>query len=221
VIPRPRLVRVALLACVSVLTACGSGGAPAPSTRPAPDSQAGDTLRNALIPAGYGTLRQDEISVRLQLPSVQVRAIPLDESVIRVLSPDSYRALHELVQGRRGEINALAARRGVRNPSLWYVSFFGLEPESRFDPQAIVINAGGRDYHPLEVVPLTTGFNSQRIRSRETQSAIYLFDEGVDVNQSLVVSMDTVRSASWSGTLRAIERERALVRSRAARGTRQ
>jgi hypothetical protein len=215
---RPRVPCVPLLACV--LAACGSGGAPAPSTSPEPRSQAGDTLRTALIPAGFGTLRQDEISVRLQLPTVQVRAIPLDESVIRVLSPDSYRALHELVRGRRGEIDALAARHGARNPSLWYVSFFGLEPESRFDPLAIVIDAGGRDYRPLEVVPLTAGFNSQRIRSRETQSAIYLFDEGVDVNQSLVVSMDTVRSASWSGTLRAIERERALVRSRAAQGTR-
>ena len=211
---------VALALLPSVFAGCGSGGASGSTQQPSPTTP-GDTLRTSLIPAGYGTLRQDDISVRLQLPSLQVRAIPLDESVIRVLSPDSYRALHDLVESRRAEITARAARHGVRVPTLWYLSFFGLEqPEARFDPQSVVITGSGRDYRPLEIVPLTAGFNSQRIRSRETQSAIYLFDEGLDVSQPLAVTVDTVRVASWGATLRNVERERALVRSRATQGTR-
>ena len=216
---RRPIVALALASGIALLNACGAGGAP--STQQPTPATAGDTLRTSLIPAGYGSLRQDDISVRLQLPAFQVRAIPLDESVIRVLSPDSYRALHDLAEGRRAEITSLAGRHGVRNPRLWYLSFFGLEqPEARFDPQSVVITGSGRDYRPLEIVALTSGFNSQRIRSRETQSAIYLFDEGLDVDQPLTVTVDTVRSASWGGTIRAIERERALVRSRASQGTR-
>jgi hypothetical protein len=216
--PRRAVAAVALL--VAPVLACGSPSQAPAGELPAPARQGPDTSGSDLVPPGYGTLRQDDISVRLQLPSVLVRAIPLDESVIRVLSPDSYRALRELKEGRRREIDALASRRGLRNPSLWYISFFGLEPDTRFDPMDLVITGSGRDYRPLEVLALSTGFNSQRIRQRETQSAIYLFDESLDVNQPLVVAMDTVRSASWGGTVRTIERERALVRSRAAQGPR-
>ncbi len=204
------------LIALVLLAACGApAGAGEGSTTPAPTRQAANDAAD-LIPAGYGSLRQEDIAVRIQLPSFLVRAIPLDESVIRTLSPDSYRALRDLVSGRREEIASRAARHGVRNPALWYLSFYGLDPDARFSPGEVVITGSGRDYRPLDIVPLTVGFNEQRLRQRETQSAIYLFDEALDVNQPLTITIDTVRSAAWGGTLRAIERERALVRTRAA-----
>jgi hypothetical protein len=48
------------------------------------------------------------------------------------------------------------------------------------------------------------------------QTAIYLFDDGVDVNLPLVVTVQGIPSSGWESNLRRIERERALVRSRAA-----
>jgi hypothetical protein len=210
---------IVLVALCALVEGCGSSGASS-DVGPAPSRRDADTSGAGLIPAGYGSLRQEEISVRIQLPSLLVRAIPLDESIIRVLSPDSYSALHELVRGRSTEIATLAGRHGVRTPSLWYISFYGLEHEARFDPQGVVITGGGRDYRALEIVPLTGNFSSPRIRQRETHSAIYLFDDGLDANQPVVVAIDTVRNATWGTTLRAIERERALVRSRAAQGPR-
>lgn len=211
------MTRLAVLLLVAAI-ACGApGGGEESAAAPAPARQAAQDARD-LIPAGYGSLRQEEIAVRIQLPSYLVRAIPLEESVIRTLSPDSYRALRDLVTARSREIAAIAGRHGVRDPTLWYLSFFGLEPETRFNPRDIVITGGGRDFRPLDIVPLTVGFNEQRLQQRETQSAIYVFDNGLDVDQPLVVSVDTVRSSTWAGTLRAIERERSLVRTRAAQG---
>ncbi len=174
-----------------------------------------DESASDLIPAGFGSMRQEDVAVRVLLPGVQVRLIPLDESVIRVLSPDSYRALRDLLEGNRAEITRVASRYGVRAPSLWYASFFGLQPESRFSPMEIVIGSTGRDYRPLDLVPLSAGFWQQRIRQREVQTAIYVFEEGINVNQPLVITVESVRNTSWSAILRAVERERALVRSRA------
>src|SRR4051812_33679388 len=100
--------RVTTLATLTALVACAGA---APATRPAPAHA--DTLPSAravvrddstnrgLIPSGYGSLRQDEVAIRVQTTSLVVRAIPLDESVIRTLSPDSYRALHDLLASRR------------------------------------------------------------------------------------------------------------------------
>ncbi len=174
-----------------------------------------DESASDLIPAGFGSMRQEDIAVRVLLPGVQVRLIPLDESVIRVLSPDSYRALRDLLEGNRAEITRVAGRYGVRAPSLWYASFFGLQPEARFSPMEVVIGSSGRDYRPLDLVPLSAGFWQQRIRQREVQTAIYVFEEGINVNQPLVITVESVRNSSWSAILRAVERERALVRSRA------
>ena len=50
-----------------------------------------------LVPAGYGTLRQEDIAVRLTTGTFQLRVLPLDERIIRLLAPDSYAALHRLV----------------------------------------------------------------------------------------------------------------------------
>lgn len=179
-------------------------------------ADASTTSGDTLIPAGYGTLRQEDIAIRLSLRGIQMRAIPLQESIIRVLSPDSYRALSDLLESRRAQTTMLAARRGARQPSVWYVSYFGVEPDARFSPMELVITSGGRDHRPLEIIPLSPGFGENRLRQRETQSALYVFEEGVDPEQPLTVSMQGERSAVWQETLRRIERERALIRSRAA-----
>ena len=200
-------VAFASLACASA----PRGTAPDP-----PGDPTGRQSPTSDLPIGFGTLRQEDLALRIQLPGVVVRAIPLDESVIRVLSPDSYRALHELVASRRAELDERAQRYGVREPSLWYFSYYGVEPDARFSPEEVVITSAGRLFRPLSIVPLTTGFGEQRLEQRGVQTAIYIFDQGVDVNLPLVVTVQGIPSSGWESNLRRIERERALVRSRAA-----
>jgi hypothetical protein len=151
--------------------------------------------------------------------NLQIRATPLDESIIRLLSPDSYRAMSELKRSKTDAIAAVSRRNAVRELSLWYVSFFEFERgETRFSPREFIITNVGRDFRPLEVIPLTPGFGEQRLRQNGRQDALYVFDGQVDVRQPLSLSYETTRNDGWADVLPQIERERALVKSRAAAG---
>ena len=210
--------RQAWALAVTLTTACGGAAAVPSSETPPPVATAPrDTALVGLVPAGHGSLKQDDISLRFQLRGLLVRVTPLDESVIRLLAPDSYRSLRDRRESERDRIAALAARYGVRGFSVWTISFYGQEPDVRFSPMDVVISTAGRDFRPVELIPLTTGFGENRLDQRDTQSALYLFDDAIDVNQPLTVMVETSRSTAWQDALRLIERERALVRTRAGR----
>src|SRR3954464_648543 len=198
-------------ACATGAPAAGGKGSPPPITD--------DTTGRANVPVGYGSLRQDDIAIRLELQGLIVRAIPLDETVIRLLTPDSYRALRELQESNKQSIAAVTRRTGGRAPDLWYVSFYGVQPDVHFSPMELVITSSGRDFRALEILPLSAGFGEQRLSQRETQSAIYLFDEAIDLDQPLTVTFQNIRNEDWEQILTRIERERALVRARATRSS--
>ena len=202
-----------------LLAACASASGTAAQNPPRSAPTAGvlaDTGSAGLVPAGFGTLRQDDIALKIPLDNVAVRMIPLDESVIRTLSPDSYRALRDVLASRRDEIARLARLHGLREANVWYVSFFGLTQEARFTPTDVTVTSNGREFRPLEVLPLTAGFGEQRVQPRELQQALYLFEDGIDLSQPLTVTMGIERNTDWQNILRTIERERAMIRSRAA-----
>lgn len=200
---RPWLMAFALLA----ITVPGSAAAA---------QQTGALGDTTSLPAGFGTLRQDDIAVRVQFNALQVRAMPLDETVLRTLSPDSYRALHELRESKRPQVEAVLKRTGMPGASLWYVQFFNAEQgEARFSPLEVVINSAGRDFRALDVFALTPGFGEQRLQQREVQAGLYVFDPSVDVDQPLVITFETQRSDAWGTLLKRVDRERTLIRSRA------
>jgi len=212
------------LALLTTLVACASAApVPAQVTSGAPPAGqagvSGDTLDPNWVPAGYGTLRQDDIALKSSPANgLQIRAIPLDERIIRLLSPDSYRALSELQASKRAALLAVKERNRLPAYSIWYVSFFALEQgETRFSPQEFIIGNGGRDYRPLDIVPLTPGFGEYRLKQREVQSALLIFDGQIDLNQPVTAQLESVPSVTdWNTVLQRVERERALVRSRAA-----
>jgi hypothetical protein len=179
-----------------------------------------DTGSANLVAAGFGTLKQEDIAIVLQPNNVRITAIPLDESVIRTLAPDSYRNLRATLDSKRQQIAQRAAAHGFRDPRVWYVSFAGLTPDSRFIPTDITVTSGGRDYRPFDVIPLTPGFGEQRLQPREVQRGLLLFDNAVDVAQPLVVSSGAERNTDWSTDsgetiLSKIDAERAQIRARA------
>lgn len=214
---------VGALALLATLVACASAApVPAQVRTPPGAGQAGvsgDTLDPNWVPAGFGTLRQDDIALKSSPANgLQIRAIPLDERIIRLLSPDSYRALSELQASKAAQLLAVKERNRLPSYSIWYVSFFALEQgETRFSPQEFIISNSGRDYRPLDIVPLTPGFGEYRLRQREVQSALLLFDGQIDLNQPVTAQLESVPSVTdWNTVLQRVERERALVRSRAA-----
>jgi hypothetical protein len=206
--------------------ACGvpSGASAAPGPAPAqpavgaPATSAADTAASGVIPAGYGTLRQEDVSIKLTLDGVLVQLLPMNESVIRTLSPDAYKALHDLLTSYGKTIRAYAAQYGLREDNVWYVSFYGMAPDATFSPLDLTIRAPGRDFTPLRVIPITPGFGQNRLQVRDVQRAFYLFDDGLPLAQPLSVTMGAVTDDnSWETITRRIEAEQANVRARAAR----
>lgn len=211
--------------CVMLAMAAAACGAPAASTaQPQPTPLATRVTRDstsaALVPVGYGTLRQEDIAITLQQNGVRVSAIPLDEAVIRTLAPDSYRTLRATLDSKRPLIMQRASLRGIREPRVWYVTFLGLVPDARFIPTDITVTSGGREYRPVDVIGLSNGFAEQRLQPRETQRGLLVFDESLDVSQPVVVIMGSERNTDWStdrsdSILSRVEAERAQIRARA------
>jgi hypothetical protein len=215
---------VAAAACGAPVSGAPSASPPRPTPGPAvpiPTRVSRDSTSASLVPPGYGTLRQEDVAIVLQPDGVRVSAIPLDESVIRTLAPDTYRVLRATIESKRQQIMQRAALRGIRDPRVWYVTFTGLTPDARFVPTDFTVTSGGREYRPVDVIGLTTGFSEQRLQPRETQRGLLVFDESLDVSQPVTVIMGSERNTDWSNDrsdsiLSRIESERAQIRARAS-----
>lgn len=170
-------------------------------------------------PASFGSLTQNDLSLRVQNDDLEIRFLPLDPAITRLLASDAHRSLRALVEGRRGSIDAVASRAGVTRPGLALVSFYGKRADVRFDPQTITLQLRSRLFQPLGVIPINARFTSNQLNVREQVSAIYLFEEDLPVDDSFSVSYGTLLSEDWRTKQGLIDRERARVsaRSRAER----
>lgn len=170
------------------------------------------------VPAGYGTLRRDDIVVQFNAAQLQIQVLPLQEDIIRLLLPDAYQALTSLIRSKRDALAAAAQRAGVQHPALVLVTFRGLVPQARFSPDELNIGNRGQLFRPVGVVPLSTAWDTYQLEAREQAMAIYLFPEGISFRERLLMAYEGLTSDSWSRTLSVVERERSavLVRARAS-----
>lgn len=174
-----------------------------------------DTTVAGLPPAGYGTLRQEDVAVRLRTSTFLLRVLPLDERVIRLLAPDSYASLHKLQETMAGSIAEAAARAGVHQPVVIFVTFFGLQDQARFVPEDVTITSRNRFFRPVAILPITPRWSEQQLSQRETASAVYAYDDGIALFDPFAVSYGGVTSTDWERTLPTLDRERAAVLARA------
>ena len=167
------------------------------------------------IPAGYGMLRRDDIVVRLATGAIEIQVLPLDEHVIRLLAPDTYRSLTQLVSSRAADIAAAAQRGGTEHGTLVMVTFLGIVPQARFNPEELSITSRGRLFRPIGIVPLSPTWSSYQLDARQQAAAIYLFEPGISVREQLTVSYQGLASDAWSRSIRLLDQERARVKARA------
>lgn len=180
-------------------------------------AQVGPAQQRDLPPAGFGTLRQEDVAIRLQAENVVISLLPLDERVTRLLAPDSYRAIHQLVEARSREIAEASRTAGYAMMVAFLVMVYAVEDEVAFDPDEITLHSRGRTFRPAAVVPISARWGEYRLPRRETASAILLFDEAVDVMAPVTALYGAETSVSWESTLRRLEIERARAESRAKR----
>lgn len=175
-------------------------GTPA-STGPIPPPSA-----DAPISAGYGTLRQEQITLGVASRDVQFQITPLDRTLIRLTAPDTEQRLE-----------ALRARvADPASPDLWLLISVHTEAPggADFDPMDVELSSGGLRYRAEQIVGLSPEWGLGRLQQRTTRQALYRFPAAVDPWRALEVRIGGSRSNAWSDRLPMLDAERARVRAR-------
>lgn len=197
---------------------CARAQAPARPTAPGTIASATTPLEpgaTELLPAGYGSLTQNDVAVRIRTEDLEVRIVPLDEGLLRLLAPDAYASLHQTVAARRAAIDSVGRQRGVSVPGLALVGFYGLHQGAQFDPQLVTVTARNRILRPIGIVPLGASFNNQQLDLRGQAMAIYVFEETFPITEALGFAYGVTRNDDWGRRLPLFERERQRIQSRA------
>lgn len=195
-----------LLACAGTMAAATFAPAALPA-QATPDS----------VPQGHGRLSGEVIAVLLDANTVQFRMTPLHQQIIELLKPDVYEPLRKLGVMMGPEISEAARRYGVSEPTVFYVTAYGQQDQAVFTPENISITNRSRYFRPIAIIPMSPQWSQYRLKQRETASAIFVFEEGIEVWEPMVIEYGPVISNQWAQILPALERERAWVRSQVNR----
>ncbi len=198
------MTRVTRLASVTLLAVSGAA-------HPCTARQAGED--RSLPPVGFGTLRQEDVAVRVDAGDIQLRVMPLDELILRLLAPDSYSALHALREANSADIGKIT-QRGAAEPGIFLVTVFASVEQAQFEPEQLTIVSRNRLFRPAGILPMSPLWNQHRLAQRETATAVYVFEDGIAVLEPFTVDYGGVRTDQWGRALQRIERERARIAAR-------
>lgn len=203
----------ATAALIFWMAGCAAGPGTDPSEQPrVTPTSAGGQSRAELPPSGFGTLRQDAVTVPLSYGRLLIKTTPLDESVTRMTAPDTYQRLNGLATTHRP---ALEQRAFTGDLSLFLVSFFSYDANITYVPEDLLLSSQGLRFRPRAIDPVTPGFDRRRLNQQETQMAIYAFDAGIDLSVDLVVEYQGTESQAWETIIPVIQAERSKVIARA------
>ena len=163
------------------------------------------------LPPGYGTLRQDEVTMQMMSGVLQIQVTPLDESVTRVTAPDTYDRLSGMARAHEG--------RAPEASMLFLVSFFSDQPGIRFVPEEVQLISRGIRMRPSAILPVTPGWGQRRLQQRQTEMAVYAFPSGIDLESDLQLAYQLEQTSSWAGIITRIQAERGRARARAGIGS--
>lgn len=189
-----------LLGTSVALTAC--------TIAPAPERVGPSAGVAAVPPPGYGTLRQEDVSLFLVSGDLQIMVTPLHPSVTRVTAPDTERRLANIAATH-------APDPASDDTGLFLVSFYSNQPDVPFVPEELQFISRGLRVRPQEIVPITPSWGERRVGQRQTEMAVYSFGNGVDLESPLVLAYQFEQSLQWSSILPRIQAERARARARA------
>ena len=196
--------RRGLLTVLGPMLLTGCTIAPSPGVVAAPSD---DTLP----PPGYGTLRQDEVTIQMMSGPLHILVTPRDESITRVTAPDTWKRL-----------SGMAAAHEERAPSgsmLFLVSFFSDQPGIRFVPEEVQLISRGIRVRPSAILPVTPAWGQRRLQQRQTEMAVYAFPTGIDLEADLQLAYQLEQTSSWAGIITRVQAERGRARGRAGVGS--
>ena len=106
---------------------------------------------------------------------------------------------------------------GRDSATVFFVTFFGLQPGTAFIPDQVTIQSQGVFYRPLGILPLSPQWTDARLDQRQQASAVYIFDPAIPLSQTFTVFYGNQYSAPFDNSLTLLQSERARVLARAAR----
>jgi hypothetical protein len=196
-----------LILTIAVVGA-GCAGAPQPTQAQAPVAQ--DTV-SKIIPAGLGTLKQDEFTMGLRSEALLIKVTPLEESIIRLAAPDTYNRLYSLRESRYRDAKARSASEA---PQLFLVSFFSYQPDVTFQPEDLQIEHQGRLLRASAILPLTPTWGKGRLSQQEIATAVYAFSEPVNYELPMTVRYGMYENGEWQRIISKLQIERGKVTGR-------
>lgn len=203
------------LAGVALLVAC-AGAASAGGNAPTGAARDRSVARqDTLVPPGYGTLKQDDVTMTLRNGPLLIKVTPLAEAIIRLLAPDTYQRLHNIAETKRAEAGRAA---GIDEPVLFMVSFFSYQPDVEYITEDLQLSHQGALLNPIAVLPVTPAFGRQRLAQQDQQVGIYAFDARVDYQLPIIIRYGLEQSDQWMNIVPKLEVERARIRARAGSG---
>ncbi len=158
--------------------------------------------RTSFPPASARSSKPTSRSCSSRRPAFASPRFPLDESVIRTLAPDSYRALHANLESQRAADPQRASMRGdSRRRACGMSGSTGWRPDARFVPTDVTVTSGGRDFRPFDVIPISARLRRRSDSSRaRRRPGCCCSRSGVDVSQPIVVAMGAEQNIDWETT---------------------
>jgi hypothetical protein len=177
----------------------------------APAQSAADSSRTDNLPTDKGQLSLSSVTLNLTNTNLEVVFVPLDERVLRLLTRDSYLSLERLIQQHQRGIDSAASVAGVMAPGLAFVSFHGLAPNTRFDPQLLTLTFHGQQYRPAAWVALSPTFSNQQLDIREQVQAIFIYRRDIPVKEAFTLSYLAANTDDWGNRLTRFDEERTRI----------
>ena len=188
-----------LLPVLLLCAACMAGSGLPSSVDPSAPSDS--------LPSGFGSLRQEAVSLTLISGAVQLRITPLDPSVLKLTAPDTESRLAAMLE-RSG---------GVRTgTTALLVAAYTDEPAAPFEPRDLGIYLRGRQLLTTRIHPITPEWGTGQLRQRTPMTAVYRFEGEVRwLEEGPRFEYLSTSSDAWTGILPTLDVERARVRARA------
>jgi len=164
------------------------------------------------IPAGYGSLGIEQISVYLSRGELQMRVTPLSEAVIRTTTPGWWQQLSTIASGHQAIFREQTG--SAVDFQLFLVAVHSEVLPAGFEQEELALVSRGLRYRPVNIRPMTREWTRRVVMPREVLLAVYAFPADVTLDSTLEIEYQEVRMRSWPDILARIEAEQSRIRSR-------
>ena len=170
-----------------------------------------DSIRTDGLPVDKGLLSLSNATINLTSGNLQIVFIPLDERVLRLITKDSYRSMERLLAQQQKALDSVMADRGLSSPGVAFVSFNGMAPNTRFEPDQLALNYHGQQFRPVAWIAMSPTFSNQQLDARQQVQALFIYRRDFPIHESFTLTYLAATSDDWGNRLPRFDSERLRI----------